>query len=179
MHGKRSLLPSQESLRNSLCRAGTGCGSKLRFGHPPPRLGSQTPRISSGRREVNKLVLGFLLHLHLHPSTSTPSQSTGYESRTHCLSIFYKMGTTFDHSFSSSTIRPNHSRATVPTMAESLPSIDFGFDDLRERMAKFTRRFDDFIAEGRKRVLEERNQFRMNIAERQGQTPNPPVWMRS
>ena len=34
-------------------------------------------------------------------------------------------------------------------------------------MAAFTDRFDDFIAKGRKRVLEERNQFRINIAELQ------------
>lgn len=59
--------------------------------------------------------------------------------------------------------------ATAPTMAESLPDINFGFDDLRDRMAKFTARFDAFIEHGRKRVLEERNQFRMNVAELQGQ----------
>lgn len=53
-------------------------------------------------------------------------------------------------------------------MAESLPSIDFGFDELRDRMAKFTAKFDAFIEQGRKRVLEERNQFRMNVAELQG-----------
>lgn len=34
-------------------------------------------------------------------------------------------------------------------------------------MAKFTARFDAFIEAGRKRVLEERNQFRMNVAELQ------------
>ncbi|MCJ1287054.1 kinetochore-associated Ndc80 complex subunit spc25 [Xylographa opegraphella] len=53
-------------------------------------------------------------------------------------------------------------------MADTLPSINFGFEELRERMARFTHRFDDFIAEGRKRVLEERNQFRMNVAELHG-----------
>ncbi|KAI9882388.1 MAG: Ribose-phosphate pyrophosphokinase [Watsoniomyces obsoletus] len=52
-------------------------------------------------------------------------------------------------------------------MADSLPSINFGFDELRDRMARFTARFDDFIEKGRKRVLEERNQFRMNVAELQ------------
>lgn len=55
-----------------------------------------------------------------------------------------------------------------PSMADTLPSIDFGFDDLRERMARFTVKFDAFIEQGRKRVLEERNQFRMNVAELQG-----------
>lgn len=53
-------------------------------------------------------------------------------------------------------------------MADSLPSINFGFDDLRDRMAHFTEKFDSFIAKGRKRVLEERNHFRLNIAELQG-----------
>jgi kinetochore protein Spc25 len=55
-----------------------------------------------------------------------------------------------------------------PSMAESLPSINFGFEDLRERMAKFTVRFDAFIERERKRVLDERNQFRMSVAELQG-----------
>ena len=58
--------------------------------------------------------------------------------------------------------------ATAPSMADTLPSIDFGFNDLRERMAQFTMRFDDFISKGRKRVLEERNAFRMNIADLEG-----------
>ena len=53
-------------------------------------------------------------------------------------------------------------------MADSLPSINFGFDELRERMSLFTARFDEFIERGRKRVLEERNHFRLNIAELQG-----------
>lgn len=56
----------------------------------------------------------------------------------------------------------------APSVADSLPSIDFGFDDLRERMAKFTARFDEFIERGRKRVLEERNQFAVTVAELQG-----------
>ena len=58
--------------------------------------------------------------------------------------------------------------ASAPSMADSLPSIDFGFNDLRERMAQFTVRFDEFIERGRKRVLEERNAFRMNIADLEG-----------
>lgn len=53
-------------------------------------------------------------------------------------------------------------------MADTLPSIDFGFNDLRDRMAKFTVKFDNFIEQGRKRVLEERNQFRMNVVELKG-----------
>ncbi|OQO12113.1 hypothetical protein B0A48_02752 [Cryoendolithus antarcticus] len=56
------------------------------------------------------------------------------------------------------------SRAPL-SMADTLPSADFNFDDLRQRMSAFTLRFDDFIAKGRKRVLEERNAFRANVAE--------------
>ena len=53
-------------------------------------------------------------------------------------------------------------------MADSLPSINFGFEDLRNRMAHFSAKFDEFIERGRKQVLEERNQFRINLAELQG-----------
>ena len=77
------------------------------------------------------------------------------------------MATLFEPSLSTSTMRPSMS-AAAPSMADSLPSIDFGFEDLRQRMATFTERFDDFIAKGRKRVLEERNQFRINVAELRG-----------
>ncbi|KAL8731275.1 MAG: hypothetical protein Q9166_003499 [cf. Caloplaca sp. 2 TL-2023] len=52
-------------------------------------------------------------------------------------------------------------------MADSLPNINFGFDDLRDCMARFTEKFDTFIAKGRKQVLEERNRFRINVAELQ------------
>lgn len=55
-----------------------------------------------------------------------------------------------------------------PSLADTLPNINFGFDELRDRMAKFTAKFDAFIEQGRKRVLEERNQFHMNVAELQG-----------
>ena len=77
-----------------------------------------------------------------------------------------KMSTTFEPSaFSSSHGR--QSMAPVPQSAD-LPNINFGFDDLRDRMNKFTAKFDAFIEQGRKRVLEERNQFRMNMAEIEG-----------
>lgn len=51
------------------------------------------------------------------------------------------------------------------SVIDSLPSVDFGFEELRERMASFTARFDDFIARGRRRVLEDKNAFRMSAAE--------------
>ncbi|KAM4060622.1 chromosome segregation protein spc25 domain-containing protein [Hirsutella rhossiliensis] len=76
------------------------------------------------------------------------------------------MATAFEPSLSTSLSR--QSLAPVgPSAADSLPSINFGFDDLRDRMTKFSARFDAFIEQGRKRVLEERNQFRMNVAELQ------------
>ncbi|KAL2423327.1 putative kinetochore protein SPC25 [Exophiala dermatitidis] len=46
-----------------------------------------------------------------------------------------------------------------------LPVVDFKFDDLRKRMAEFTVKFDAFIERGRKRVLEERNEFRARLGE--------------
>lgn len=78
------------------------------------------------------------------------------------------MSMTFEPRLSTSVMRAPFSSADAPSMADSLPSINFGFDDLRDRMAKFTVKFDNFIEQGRKRVLEERNQFRMNVAELKG-----------
>lgn len=81
--------------------------------------------------------------------------------------------TTFESSLSSS-MRASHD---VPSMADQLPSINFGFDDLRARMNQFTTRFDTFIENGRRRVLEERNQFRMNVAELHGMLcKTPRLW---
>ncbi|KAF4308334.1 putative kinetochore protein spc25 protein [Botryosphaeria dothidea] len=71
----------------------------------------------------------------------------------------------FDPSLSASAMRAPFASADAPSMADSLPSVNFGFDDLRHRMAAFQSRFDEFIEQGRKRVMEERNQFRMNITE--------------
>lgn len=79
------------------------------------------------------------------------------------------MASTFEPSLSTSVMRAPFASADAPSMADSLPqNINFGFDDLRDRMAKFTVRFDSFIEQGRKRVLEERNHFRMNVAELHG-----------
>ncbi|KAK7920366.1 chromosome segregation protein Spc25-domain-containing protein [Apiospora marii] len=77
------------------------------------------------------------------------------------------MASVFEPSMSSSMRGQTPMSAMAPSMADQLPSINFGFDDLRDRMAKFSARFDTFIELGRKRVLEERNQFRMNVAELQ------------
>jgi len=69
----------------------------------------------------------------------------------------------------SASLSRTHISSDAPSMADQLPSVNFNFEDLRERMARFTSRFDDFIERGRKRVLEERNQFRMNVTELQGE----------
>ncbi|KAL1967508.1 hypothetical protein VTN77DRAFT_3023 [Rasamsonia byssochlamydoides] len=73
----------------------------------------------------------------------------------------------FEPSLSTSGMRPPLASAEAPSMADSLPSVNFGFEDLRSRMAQFTAKFDAFIERGRKQVLEERNQFRINLAELQ------------
>lgn len=78
------------------------------------------------------------------------------------------MSSSFDPSLSISGTRPPLLSADAPSMADQLPSINFGFEDLRARMAQFSAKFDAFIERGRKQVLEERNQFHVNIAEYQG-----------
>lgn len=83
------------------------------------------------------------------------------------------MSTAFEPSLSSSIGRQTMAPAG-PSVADTLPNINFGFDDLRDRMNKFTARFDAFIEQGRKRVLAERNQFRMNVAELQGAILHKP-----
>jgi hypothetical protein len=124
----------------------------------------------------------------LQPSRPSPPQSLQPFSTVHhtienltifsTASKFDQMATAFESSLSASALRPS---ADAPSMADSLPSVQFGFDDLRERMNRFTARFDAFIEQGRKRVLEERNQFRMNIAELRGtlRTSARPVAMSS
>lgn len=84
------------------------------------------------------------------------------------LLLFLVMAASFEPSLSTSGMRPPLASADAPSMADSLPSINFGFEDLRNRMAQFTAKFDAFIERGRKRVLEERNQFHINLAELQG-----------
>jgi hypothetical protein len=73
-----------------------------------------------------------------------------------------------------SSLSSSHNRQTLAatgTMQDEeidLPNINFGFDDLRDRMARFSAKFDAFIEQGRKHVLEERNEFRIKMAELQG-----------
>ena len=87
------------------------------------------------------------------------------------------MATTFANSaisHSDSIFRTSRSAptATYPqtdlTALTALPNVDLNFEDLRQRMAAFTAKFDAFIEKGRKRVLEERNEFRGQLAELNG-----------
>ncbi|KAF7508743.1 hypothetical protein GJ744_008990 [Endocarpon pusillum] len=62
------------------------------------------------------------------------------------------------------------SRAAAPMSPQpnpltQLPNVDFNFEELRQRMSAFTVKFDAFIERGRKRVLEERNEFRERLGE--------------
>ncbi|RKF78125.1 putative kinetochore protein spc25 [Golovinomyces cichoracearum] len=65
----------------------------------------------------------------------------------------------------SGATKSSFSSAAGLSMAESLPGINFEFDELRDRMAKFTIKFNNFIELGRKQVLEERNMFLTTVAE--------------
>lgn len=79
------------------------------------------------------------------------------------------MAINYEPSLSASLSRTHiHIGHDGSSMADHLPSVNFNFEDLRERMSRFTSRFDEFIEKGRMRVLEERNQFRMNVTELQG-----------
>ncbi|KAE8348308.1 chromosome segregation protein Spc25-domain-containing protein [Aspergillus coremiiformis] len=77
------------------------------------------------------------------------------------------MSSSFEPSLSTSGMRPPLSSAHAPSLADSLPSINFGFEDLRNRMAQFTAQFDAFIERGRKQILQDRNQFKIGLAELQ------------
>ncbi|EEQ28507.1 kinetochore-associated Ndc80 complex subunit spc25 [Microsporum canis] len=67
----------------------------------------------------------------------------------------------------SSTARPPLTTADAPSMADQLPTLNFRFEELRSRMTQFSQKFDSFIERGRKQVLEERNQFYIDLAELQ------------
>lgn len=87
------------------------------------------------------------------------------------------MASSFEPSLSTSGMRPPIASPNAPSMADSLPSINFGFEDLRNSMAQFTVKFDAFIERGRKRVLEERNQFHINLAEYEGMNLRLPPYL--
>ncbi|KAJ5974766.1 hypothetical protein N7481_008473 [Penicillium waksmanii] len=66
-----------------------------------------------------------------------------------------------------SGMHPPLASANAPSIADSLPSINFGFEGLRNRMAQFTTKFDAAIAHSRKQVHEDRDQFHAKLAELQ------------
>lgn len=78
-------------------------------------------------------------------------------------------------STSTSSFRTSQSRHAPYSYADSsltqLPAVEIPFDELRRRMAEFTSKFDAFIERGRKRVLEERNDFKARLSELNGTSP--------
>ena len=70
--------------------------------------------------------------------------------------------------FSASTSFHVPPMSPQPNLVTQLPSVDFNFDDLRLRMSAFSVKFDAFIERGRKRVLEERNEFGERLGELAG-----------
>jgi len=71
---------------------------------------------------------------------------------------------------------PSSQANNTNSMAATLPQINFGFEELKNRMVRFTVRFDDFVEKGRRRILEERNQFAKTIVEDKGDSGNKPVF---
>ena len=75
-------------------------------------------------------------------------------------------------STSTSSFRASQNGPKSPPYSDNpltqLPRVDFNFEDLRQRMNAFTVKFDAFIEKGRKRVLEERNEFRGRLGELSG-----------
>ncbi|KAF3924284.1 hypothetical protein ABW21_db0206110 [Orbilia brochopaga] len=52
-----------------------------------------------------------------------------------------------------------------PNIAAQLPSVNFGFDELKERMSKFTLGFDEFIEKRREKALDTRTNFARDVAD--------------
>lgn len=75
----------------------------------------------------------------------------------------------FEPSLSASAMRAPYSSAHALSMADSLPSIDFGFQGkLQPAMVKFQAIFDNYHEQQRARDMEARNQARIAIAEMKG-----------
>ena len=86
------------------------------------------------------------------------------------------MTSVFSQSFSTSQadFRTSQSQQVSFSYSDSpltqLPTLDFKYDDLRKRMNDFTQKFDAYIEQGRKRVFEERNDFRARLSELNGKS---------
>ncbi|KAF3936375.1 hypothetical protein ABW19_dt0200417 [Dactylella cylindrospora] len=55
--------------------------------------------------------------------------------------------------------------AIPPNIAAQLPSVNFGFEELKERMNKFTMAFDEFVEKRREKALEDRTNFARDLAD--------------
>ena len=75
-------------------------------------------------------------------------------------------------STSTSSLRASQSQQPAYSYSNShltqLPSVDIPFEDLRKRMNEFSLRFDAFLEKGRRRVLEEHNEFKVRLSELNG-----------
>lgn len=120
-------------------------------------------RVTFDFRSIEPATYCHTVPITKNAQTSAPSQNT---LNSIVFPPFIKMSS-FEPSLSTSALRPPLASAEAPSMADSLPSLNFGFEDLRSRMAQFTAKFDAFIEKGRKQVLQERNQFHSNLAELQ------------
>jgi hypothetical protein len=56
----------------------------------------------------------------------------------------------------------------TPALEQMLPLLNFGYDDLRERMVSFSSRFTKFMEQSRKNSLETKNEFNKRIGEDKG-----------
>lgn len=52
-----------------------------------------------------------------------------------------------------------------PPPTHILPKLDFGYDELRDKMSAFTLQFDSFIEKSRRKVLASKNDFQRTLAE--------------
>lgn len=76
-----------------------------------------------------------------------------------------------DSTLNLSSLRPPLTSAHPERLSDQLPpQIDFGFDDLRNTMSTFTKRFNDYIERGRRQLLNERNAHRMHLSSLAEQT---------
>lgn len=56
----------------------------------------------------------------------------------------------------------------ISSTAPSVPQFSFDFDKLKKKMDNFQAKFDEYIANDRKRILEDRNAFEREIQDGKG-----------
>ncbi|KAK9359498.1 chromosome segregation protein Spc25-domain-containing protein [Lipomyces starkeyi] len=72
---------------------------------------------------------------------------------------------TLDMATSSGSSGSTGLHSPMNTASPNIPQFAFDFDKLRRNMDAFQARFDTFIADDRKRILEDRNEFEKEITE--------------